>query len=152
METEHFTDLAKVRIAIAKEYLDKLKEKMGDGLVGAYLYGSTVKNCPKENSDIDIILIAKKPSQEERIFINSIEGGLFDPERQGSINFAKNSHYLFVFLRELKKKYGIDISPYYHFVEDDATVKVRAAPFYLADILKGPVLKYPEDFKNIAYV
>ena len=56
MDIQNFSKLAKRRISIAKEYLDKLKEKMGEHLIYAYLYGSTAKNTPRKDSDIDIFL------------------------------------------------------------------------------------------------
>jgi len=149
---KEYTDLSKKRLSIAKEYLDKLKEKMGDHLISAYIYGSTAKNIPRENSDIDIILVVKKPSREEKFFMNSEKGGLFNKERQGCLNFAFNSHYLWVFLRELQKKYSIEISPYYHYEDEGLDFKIREAPFCLKNILAEPTLKYPNDFKNISYL
>ncbi len=152
MDTQHFTDLAKRRLSVAKEYLDKLKEKMGDDLLYAYIYGSTAKNCPREDSDIDLILVARKPSPEERVFINSPAGGLFDNDRGGSINFAHNSHYLFRIQDELRTKYNIDISPYYHYEEEGNERKLRSHVRSMTEILSEPHLLWPRDFESIAYL
>lgn len=152
MEIDSFTELARKRISIAKEYLDKLKEKMGDCFLYAYVYGSTAKNIPHEESDIDIILIVKKPTQEERTLMNSSQGGLFEGDRCGSINFTHNSHYLFLFCRQFQEKYHIDISPYYHYEEEGLDRKIREMPISLRKILEEPTLKYPEDFINVAYL
>ncbi|MEK7506422.1 MAG: nucleotidyltransferase domain-containing protein [Patescibacteria group bacterium] len=105
MEIDSFTELARKRISLAKEYLDKLKEKMGDCFLYAYLYGSTAKNTCHKESDIDLILVVKKPTQEERALMNSGQSGLFEGDRCGRINFAYNSHYFFVLCRQFQEKH-----------------------------------------------
>lgn len=143
-----FTEETTIRIKIAKLYFDLVKGKMGEWFIEAYVFGSTCRNEAKKDSDIDVLFVFKRPSREERIKINSMEGGLWDSDRQGIICSTYNEHYTSVFIHKLEKEYKIQISRYFHY-EDDGLDH----PIYLCgniyktfkDLAKG-ALKYPEDF------
>jgi predicted nucleotidyltransferase len=135
------------RIKIAKEYFDLVKDKMGEWFISAYVFGSTCRNEAKKESDIDVVFVFKKPTQEQRRFFNSLEGGLWDEERQGIINGAFNEHYAHVYAYQFEKEYKISISPYYHYEENGVDHDIWVSdyvriPFY--KLIKN-ALKYPDD-------
>lgn len=118
MEKIIFSEESLLRIRIAKIYFDLVKEKMGEWFIDAYIFGSTAKNKAHKESDIDVIFVFKKPSREEKIFMNSVEGGLFDGERQGIINSTFNEHYTYVYMNQLEAEYKIPISRYFHYEQN----------------------------------
>lgn len=127
-----YQERSKLRISIAKEYLDNLKEKLGKNLERSYLYGSTVRYCCRELSDIDIILEVKQ-------------------------NDSKLVEIVETLSKEYELKYRIPLSAYYRLTTDSIDEKVRKNLsnefwiFSFRDILSRPYLKYPEQFINITY-
>jgi len=148
MKIENPTEETSLRIRVAKEYMDLVKEKMGKWFITAYIFGSTSRNEAKETSDVDIIFLFKKPSPKQKCFINSIKGGLFDKNRNGIINGTFNEHYASLYMDELYRKYNIFISRYYHYGQNGEDYPIWLCegvriPF---SILTKTALEYQKDF------
>lgn len=112
----------KARLVAAKEYIDKIMKSMEGACLDAYVFGSVSKNQAKESSDVDIILVIKKPTREERYAWNTEE----EIQKRECLDliFAKNSHMIFKIQEEMEKKYGFPLAIYTHYKENGGNWKV----------------------------
>tara|TARA_B100000315_G_C14442043_1_gene525158 strand:- start:615 stop:962 length:348 start_codon:yes stop_codon:yes gene_type:complete len=88
---------------------------MGEGCIEGYIFGSVSRMEATSSSDVDLILVLKKPTDEERFDWNTSEEL---EKRNYSYNFARNSHQIFNIREKLENLYGFSISVYTHYMED----------------------------------
>ena len=105
-------DYNKVRLEAAREYFNRIKKEMNGGCIEGYIFGSVSRGEAKQSSDLDIILVLQRPTNEERYVWNTTKEL---EKRNYSYNFARNSHKIFQIQDELEKKYGFPISIYTHY-------------------------------------
>lgn len=105
-------DNNEIRLKAAREYFNRVKQAMKGACIEGYIFGSVARGEAKPSSDLDLILVLKRPTREERFAWNTQEEVM---KRNLVINFAKNSHQIYVVQDELEKKYGFDISVYTHY-------------------------------------
>jgi predicted nucleotidyltransferase len=101
-----------IRLKAAEEYYSRVKKAMEGGCIEGYIFGSVARNEANPSSDLDIMLVLKRPTKQERFDWNTQEEVM---KRNMVINFAKNSHQIYLIQDELEKKYGFDISVYTHY-------------------------------------
>ena len=108
-----------IRLEAAREYNDRIKKEMGNSCIEVYVFGSVAKDRAKKSSDLDLLLVLKRPTQEERFLWNNNE----ESAKRGYVyNFAKNSHHIHLIKRDLENKYKFPISVHFRYEDSDDIV------------------------------
>lgn len=131
---------------MGKKFARDLKSKLGPVLHEAFIFGSTAKNRAKDDSDIDLLFVVRKPTKKQKwVWMTSRShlkktGGLLDAFRNSYLMFRQKHRY--------EEKHNIEFSCHLMWPDQFKTTKVPVDPIApsagreepLPDLVEGKVI------------